>query len=140
MKKFLILFLICFAQNTFSQEIVETDAPAKIITEENKVYNTSALDNKPEFQGGNEALNAFIQQNYKNPKDKTLKGNVYATFIIEKDGSVSNIKILRDIGSGTGDETIRILKKSPKWIPGKQNNNVVRSLYSLVIPINNFLK
>ncbi|MDR6760561.1 hypothetical protein J2Y38_000740 [Flavobacterium sp. 2755] len=62
------------------------------------------------------------------------------TFIIEKDGSLSDIKVLRDIGLGTGAEAIRVLKTSPKWIPGKQNNNVVRALYSLPIPVNNFLK
>ena len=62
------------------------------------------------------------------------------TFIIEKDGSLSDIKVLRDIGYGTGDEAIRVLKISPKWIPGKQNNKEVRTLYSLPIPVNNFLK
>ncbi len=111
-----------------------------VIEEENQVYNTAGLEVKPEFAGGKEALDNFIKQNYKNPKDSALKGNVYLTFIIEKDGSLSDIKVLRDIGFGTGAEAIRVLKTSPKWIPGKQNNKVVRTLYSLPIPVNNFLK
>lgn len=135
MKKFLILILICLVQNTFSQEIVETDAPATIITEENKVYNTSALDTKPEFQGGNEALNAFIQQNYKNPK-AGIKGKVYATFIIEKDGSLSDIKVIKDLGFGTKEEAIRVLKLSPNWIPGKLSNKEVRVLYAIPMTVN----
>ncbi|MNL60417.1 Gram-negative bacterial tonB protein [compost metagenome] len=62
------------------------------------------------------------------------------TFIIEKDGSLSDIKVLRDIGHGTGAEAIRVLKMSPKWIPGKQNNNVVRTLFSIPVSVNNFVK
>lgn len=145
MKKLLIFILICSAQNIFSQteEVKITSENINnykgvVINEENQVYNTSGLEVKPEFSGGKQAFDSFIKQNYKNPKDTTLKGNVYVTFIIEKDGSLSDIKVLRDIGYGTGAEAIRVLKTSPKWIPGKQNNNVVRTLYSLPIPVNNF--
>lgn len=58
------------------------------------------------------------------------------TFIIEKDGSLSDIKTIRDLKHGTGDEAIKVLKTSPKWIPGKQNGELVRVLYSIPIPIN----
>jgi periplasmic protein TonB len=49
--------------------------------------------------------------------------------------ALSDIKVLRDIGFGTGQELIRVLKLSPKWKPGKQNNKQVRALYSLVVPV-----
>ncbi|MEN2400698.1 energy transducer TonB [Flavobacterium sp. MC2016-06] len=149
MKKFLILILICLVQNISSQTIKEdskTEIPSNELFKSQEVkgpdyiYNTAAVEIKPEFPGEQQALDKFIKENYKNPKDKTLKGNVYLTFIIEKDGSLSDIKVLRDIGSVTGSEAIRVLKTSPNWIPGKQNNNVVRTLYSLPISINNFLK
>ncbi|MEG0848618.1 MAG: energy transducer TonB [Flavobacterium sp.] len=146
MKKLLILILIFAIQKTFSQKenmkICKTPkAQTEAINKDgNKIYNLLDIEIKPEFPGRQQALDNFIKENYKNPKDKTLKGNVYVTFIIEKDGSLSDIKVLRDIGSGTGAEAIRILKTSPNWIPGKQNNNVVRTLYSLPISINNFLK
>ncbi|WP_264553719.1 energy transducer TonB [Flavobacterium sp. N2038] len=106
-----------------------------VIEEENQVYNTAGIEVRPEFPGGQEALEHFLKDNYKKPQND-LKGKVYATFIIEKDGSLSDIKILRDIGFGTGAEAIRVLKNSPKWTPGKQNNKVVRVLYSMPIVIN----
>ncbi|MFH6989682.1 energy transducer TonB [Flavobacterium collinsii] len=152
MKKLLFLILICFAQNMFSQnkevkksqddlrDNLKNYKEEEIIIDKNHIYNTAGLEILPRFPGGQQALDKFIKENYKNPKDKTLKGNVYVTFIIEKDGSLSDIKVLRDIGYGTGAEAIRVLKTSPNWIPGKQNDNVVRSLYSLPISINNFLK
>jgi protein TonB len=138
MKKFLIVILICFAQNGFSQ----TEEPKRYISdaeraafEENQIYNTAGIEVKPEFPGGQEALERFLKDNYKNPR-KDLKGKVYTIFTIERDGSLSDIKILRDLGYGTGAEAIRILKKSPKWIPGKLKNKTVRVLYALPIVVN----
>jgi len=131
MKKFLILILICFVQNIFSQEA----SKANTSDDDNKLYNTAGIDIKPEFPGGVEAMNSFIKQNFKSPKEN-LKGKIYATFIIEKDGSLSDIKILRDLGHETGAEAIRVLKLFPKWRPGKQNNKIIRVLYSIPMLIN----
>ncbi|MCC9061380.1 energy transducer TonB [Flavobacterium piscisymbiosum] len=131
MKKFLILILICLAQNTFSQEVAKPNTT----DDDNKIYNTAGIDVKPEFPGGLEAMNGFIKQNFKNPKEG-LKGKIYTTFIIEKDGSLSDIKILRDLGHETGTEAIRVLKLFPKWSPGKQNNKIIRVLYSIPMIIN----
>jgi hypothetical protein len=58
-----------------------------------------------------------VDKNFK-IEEKDIKGKIYTTFIIEKDGSISDIKILRDLGYGTGKEIIRVLKLSPKWSPG----------------------
>ncbi|HTG67178.1 MAG TPA: energy transducer TonB, partial [Flavobacterium sp.] len=57
------------------------------------------------------------------------------SFVVEKDGSLTDIKVLRDIGYGTGKEAIRVLQKSPKWNPGIQNGKPVRVQYSLPITI-----
>ena len=64
-----------------------------------------------------------------------LKGKLLVTFIVEKDGSLSNIKINKDLGYGMGDEAIRVLKLSPKWTPGKVNHKLARVEYSLPITI-----
>ena len=90
---------------------------------------------KPEFPGGIEEFYKFVNNNFKFPDEETgTKGKkVYATFIVEKDGSLTDIKILRDAGYGTGVETIRVLKNSPKWISGQQNGKKVRVLYSIPI-------
>ncbi|MDR7210780.1 energy transducer TonB [Flavobacterium piscis] len=116
-------------------DLTQNSSVTPVINEDNLVYNTAGIEVKPEFPGGQEALNSFIKQNYKNPKEN-LKGKIYATFVIEKDGSLSDIKILRDLDYETGKEAIRVLKLSPKWIPGKQNNKTVRVLYSIPIILN----
>lgn len=102
---------------------------------ENDVYNTAGITEKPDFPGGIMEFYKFVGNNFKTPEQPNLKGKVYITFIIEKDGSLSDIKNLRDIGFGTGDEAIRVLKICPKWIPGKMNGVPVRVMYSLPITI-----
>ena len=102
---------------------------------DNTVYNTAGIDVKPEFPGGIDEFNKFIAKNYNSPNQAGLKGKVYVTFIIEKDGSLTDIKVLRDIGYGTGKEAIRVLGLSPKWLPGEQNGKKVRCTYSLPISI-----
>ena len=69
-------------------------------------------------------------------KQKKIKGKVFVTFVVEIDGTLTNIKVLRDLGFGTGKEAIRVLEQSPKWIPGRQKGMIVRSTYSLPIDIN----
>ena len=90
----------------------------------------------PEFPGGEEALFAYLSQNINYPteaKDAKLEGRVYVTFVIEKDGQVSNAKILRDIGGGCGEEAIRVVKSMPKWKPGTQNGQPVRVQFNLPV-------
>jgi protein TonB len=143
MKKFLILILICVAQKTFSQkEIRRVPEPTKDINgniippNEIDIYNPIGIDVKPEFPGGTVEFHQFIDRNYKKSnKRPTLQGKVFATFIIEIDGSLSDIKILRDIGSYSGEELVRVLKLSPRWKPGKLNGKEVRTIYSLVVPV-----
>jgi protein TonB len=108
---------------------------AAVVEEDNQVYNTAGIEVKPEYPGGIEKFYKFVGNNYKTPEEEGLKGKVYVTFVVEKDGSLTDIKVLRDIGYGTGTEAIRVLKKCPKWNPGEQNGKKVRVLYSLPITI-----
>lgn len=81
-------------------------------------------------------LLAFIGDNIKYPtlaSEIFVEGRVIAEFIVETDGSVSHVKILRDIGAGCGEETIRVLKKMPKWKPGRQQGIPVRVKYILPV-------
>ncbi|MDP3679451.1 MAG: M56 family metallopeptidase [Flavobacterium sp.] len=102
---------------------------------ENEVYNTAGITEKPDFPGGMMKFYQFVGNNFKTPEQPNLKGKVYITFIIEKDGSLSDIKNIRDIGFGTGEEAIRVLKLCPNWIPGKMNGVPVRVMYSLPITL-----
>jgi hypothetical protein len=105
------------------------------IEEDNTIYNTLNIEVKPDFPGGLEKFYKFIGNNFQVPEEEELKGKIFVTFIVEKDGSLTDIKVLRDIGYGTGKEAIRVLKSCPKWYPGEQNGKKVRVLYSLPISI-----
>lgn len=109
----------------------EGDKDAKIV-EDNTVYN--AVEVRPEFPGGIQKFYDFVGKNYRAPEED-IKGRVFVQFVVEKDGSLTDIKVVRDLGYGTGAEAIRVLKKSPKWKAGIQNGRPVRVLYSLPISI-----
>jgi hypothetical protein len=101
----------------------------------NVVYYTADVTETPEFPGGMEMFYKFVGKNFQVPAVANLKGKVYVIFIIEKDGSVSNVRVLRDIGHGTGEEAMRVMKLSPKWIPAQKDGAPVRVQYSLPITI-----
>ena len=108
---------------------------AAVVEEDNQIYNTAGIELKPEFPGGIEKFYKFVGNNYAPPEEEGLKGKVFVSFVVEKDGSLTDIKVIRDIGYGTGKEAIRVLKACPKWHPGEQNGKKVRVLYSLPITI-----
>lgn len=110
-------------------------AQDSISVAQQKIINYSMADVKPEFPGGIEAFYKYIGNNYKLPSVKGLTGKVYVTYVINTDGSIVDVKILRDIGYGTGQEAIRVLENSPKWKPAEQNGQKVRCLFSLPIAL-----
>ena len=90
-----------------------------------------------EFPGGLQALSQFIADNIKYPqlaKENNITGRVFVSFVVEKDGRVGQVKILRDIGGGCGNEAVRVVKLMPKWKPGKQRGKPVRTQFNL--PVN----
>ncbi|TDE31129.1 MULTISPECIES: energy transducer TonB [Flavobacterium] len=116
-------------------EPVGTGTAAVVEEVDDQIYNTAGIEVKPDFPGGIEKFYKFVGNNYQTPEEEGLKGKVYVTFVVEKDGTLTDIKVIRDIGYGTGKEAIRVLKKSPRWSPGIQNGKPVRVLYSLPITI-----
>lgn len=95
------------------------------------------VETDPVFPGGVEGLTKYIKENIQYPieaKEKGLTGNVFVTFVIEKNGSVSNVKVVRDIGGGCGNEAVRIVRAMPQWEPGKQRGEPVRVQFTL--PVN----
>ncbi|MFC6876682.1 energy transducer TonB [Flavobacterium myungsuense] len=111
------------------------NGPKDVVEEDNSVYNTAGIEVKPDFPGGMEKFYKFVGKNYQTPEEEGLKGKVFVSFVVEKDGSLTDIKVIRDIGYGTGKEAVRVLKSCPKWTPGEQNGKKVRVLYSLPINI-----
>ncbi len=99
------------------------------------VHDYKGIDQIPEYPGGIELFYRCIGKNYKVPKVDHLKGKVFMSFVIETDGSLSDIKVIRDIGYGTGFEARRVLQLCDKWRPGIKDGVPVRVLYSLPINI-----
>lgn len=113
--------------------------PVKIEEEEEEEEQTvyQVVENDPEFPGGLEALMKYLQQNIKYPqlaRENNIQGRVYVTFVVERDGSVTGVRVMRDIGGGCGQEAVRVVKAMPKWTPGKQRGKAVRVQYNL--PVN----
>lgn len=107
----------------------------QIVEEDNSVHLMAGIEVKPEFPGGLQKFYKYVANEYRVPEEEGIKGKVFVTFVVEKDGSLTDIKVIRDVGYGTGKEAIRVLKNSPKWVPGEQNGKKVRVLYSLPISI-----
>jgi protein TonB len=105
-----------------------------VVEEDNTIYNSAGIEVKPEFPGGWPKFYKFIENNYNVPSDSP-GGKVFIQFVVEKDGSLTDIKVLRDIGYGTGKEAERVLRKSPKWTPAEQNGKKVRCSYQLPITL-----
>jgi len=87
------------------------------------------IEDEPEFPGGDSSRSAFITNNLQYPdtaKMYHVEGVVYASFIVEKDGSLSSFNILRGLGWGCDEEAIRVLKLMPKWRPATRRGEIVR--------------
>jgi len=100
---------------------------------ENDVY--TIIEHMPQFPGGMDSLFIFISKNLKYPKadDFETQGKVICRFIVNKDGSLSNIVVLRSLGPSFDAEAIKVLKLLPNFIPGKQNGQIVRVYFILPI-------
>ena len=107
------------------EEVIEDDQPFLI------------AETMPSFQGGDlNTFRAWVQQNVKFPQialENGIQGRVVLSFVIEKDGRLTNIQVLQTPDRSLSDEAIRVLSKSPKWSPGKQRNQVVRVKYTLPV-------
>jgi hypothetical protein len=93
------------------------------------------IETKSKPKRGFDDFYNFISRNYKGPEVSGLQGKIYVAFVIEKDGTLNDLKILKEIGFGTGDEIIRVLKNYGRWLPGKQRGIPVRVSYTLPITI-----
>lgn len=101
-----------------------------IVYEDNTVYGGVGIDVYPEYKGGMSKFNSFVKESYAIPKKaRKINGKIKASFIIEKDGTLNDINIIEDIGFGTGEELIRVLKLSSKWYPAEEQGKKIRFKY-----------
>lgn len=114
----------------------------KITTQKKTVWGHDELifesvEENPQYPGGVKELYAFISNNLKYPLEavkNNISGKVFAKFIVRTDGSISDIKILKGIGYGCDEETVRVISQLPPWKPGKQNGEPVNVMFTM--PIN----
>ncbi len=111
--------------------------PAAIKRNEEPVFIT--VEEEPQFKGGMPAFYRFLSKNIQYPEamlNKDVQGKELISMTVETDGSLSDIKVVKDLGCGAAKEVIRVLKLSPKWEPGYQNGNKVRVRYTIPISFN----
>jgi len=127
-----------------SEEVVVEEVEEVIIESVERGNNSNAdkgdvylvVEEMPEFPGGEEERMKFLANNIKYPekaRENGIQGTVYVNFVIEPDGSISNIKIRRGISKELNEEVIRVIKLMPKWIPGKQRGIAVRVSYNMPV-------
>ena len=94
------------------------------------------VEQMPEFPGGAAGMMKFIAENVKYPEEaysKGIEGRVLVQFIIEKDGSVTNVKVIKKVNDAIDAEAVRVVKAMPKWKPGKQNGREARVKYTIPV-------
>ncbi|MGL4630219.1 MAG: energy transducer TonB [Leadbetterella sp.] len=114
--------------------LLEKKATTKTDSIDDKIFEKP--DVQPEFPGGISSLYKFLGENIKYPEKAhkaNVSGKVFAKFVVEKDGSISNIQILRGIGFGVDEEVIRVIKLMPIWSPGQKNGKACRSFFNMPI-------
>lgn len=113
-----------------------TEQTSKLATASGSDNVFTVVEEQPEFPGGYDSMMVFIRRNLRYPaeaRQKGLEGTVYTTFIVEKDGSVTDVKTIRGISPDTDAEAARVIQLFPKWSPGKQSGEIVRVRF--VMPI-----
>ena len=124
---------------------VEIEGPTEVVFEEpveevvvaedeNKIF--TVVEQQPEFQGGYEAMMNFLKKNIRYPASARrmgVDGTVYVSFVVSKDGSISEVKVIRGLSADLDKEAVRVVSMMPPWRPGKQNGKPV--FVRFVLPI-----
>lgn len=114
-----------------AKEVVVDEKPKE---EETKVFDV--VEQMPSFPGGDAELMKYLSSHIKYPvvaEENGIQGRVIATFVVERDGSISDVKVFKSVDPSLDKEAIRVLKSMPKWIPGRQNGSAVRVKYTVPV-------
>lgn len=118
-------------------EVIEEYVAPEVVEEEvveQEIF--QIVEEMPSYPGGEKALLEYVAKNIKYPqiaRETGIQGRVFVGFVVEPDGSVSNVKILRGIGGGCDEEAMRVIKSLAKWKPGKQRGKAVRVSYQIPV-------
>jgi protein TonB len=131
--------IVIDAEATQMTEIPDYVPPVPKQSEEENIAEEEiflVVESAPEFPGGEAGLFEYLSDNLKYPemaKEAGITGRVYVTFVVEKDGSITGVRVLRGIGGGCDEEAVRVVMNMPRWKPGYQRTIPVRVQFNLPI-------
>lgn len=117
-----------------AKEAIDAPEPPKHVVEETKIFTT--VEQMPMYPGGDGALLGYLRDNIHYPTvaaENGVQGRVVVGFVVERDGSITDVKILRGVDPSLDREAMRVVKSMPKWTPGKQNGSAVRVKYQVPV-------
>lgn len=117
-----------------AKEDIAAPEPPKHVVEETKIF--TVVEQVPMFPGGDGALMGYLRDNIHYPTvaaENGVQGRVVVGFVVERDGSITDVNILRGVDPSLDREAMRVVKSMPKWTPGKQNGSAVRVKYQVPV-------
>lgn len=144
MKKYLFkitILPVLFVWSTIGAKAQTTNQP--VVPDANSAINSPKVDSTkfvridqvPEFPGGIGKLFEYLKKNFKTPRNNGIDGSIKVSFVVERDGSVIEVKIVKGLSIDLDKEAVRVVSQSPKWHPGMQNGKPVRVAYSIPIRV-----
>lgn len=125
---------------TVMTEVKEfTPVPVVVVQEEEEISEEvifTVVEDQPSYPGGEEARIRYLQENLRYPqmaREAGIQGTVFVTFVVERDGSVTDVRVLRGIGGGCDEEAVRVVQNMPRWNPGRQRGQPVRVQFNMPI-------
>lgn len=114
-----------------AKEVIADEKPKE---EETKVFDV--VEQMPQFPGGDQALFEYLSKHIKYPviaEENGVQGRVIVTFVVERDGSITDVKVVKSVDPSLDKEAQRVVRSMPRWIPGKQNGSAVRVKYTVPV-------
>ncbi len=117
-----------------AKEDIAAPEPPKHVVEETKIF--TVVEQMPMYPGGDAALMGYLRDNIHYPTvaaENGMQGRVVVGFVVERDGSITDVKVLRSVDPSLDREAMRVVKSMPRWTPGKQNGSAVRVKYQVPV-------
>jgi len=105
-----------------------------VVAQDDKVY--EIVEIQPRFEGGQRALQAYLTDSLRYPaaaREQGIQGRCTVQFVVEKDGSITNVKVVKTVEESLDAEALRLVKNMPRWIPGRQNGVPIRVRYHVPV-------
>ncbi len=117
------------------EEVTITKIPTSKTEDDAEIVH-KVVEEMPQYPGGPSAMKKYIDSNIKYPisaMENDIQGRVFVNFVVEKDGSITNVEVLRGIGGGCDEEAVRVVQSMPKWLPGKNHGTAVRVSFNVPV-------